>query len=280
MRSSLTACERVLLMVCLTLLALALFGPEASQSSRLHEFADQRIFFGLPFAMDVASNAAFLAVGFAGVACLAAYPSRALTNVQRAMSILFIAGLVFTAFASAWHHLHPDDAGLAVDRSGMAIAFAGLLGLAAAGRVSERAGAALGLAVLLAAPLAIKYWVATGNAFPWGVLQFGGMGLVLWASLLRARSQALDVRWSLVILAYAAAKLFEVNDEFVYQLTGHAVSGHTLKHLFAALAGCPVVLALGALRNSRQNAASKASAIDRADREAAVLRASSDRSPV
>jgi hypothetical protein len=41
-----------------------------------------------------------------------------------------------------------------------------------------------------------------------------------------------------------------------------------------------VVLALWALRNSRQNAASKASAIDRADREAAVLRASSDRSPV
>jgi hypothetical protein len=188
--------------------------------------------------------------------------------------------LVFTAFASGWYHLHPDDAGLAIDRGGMAIAFAGLLGLAAAGRVSERAGAALGLAVLLAAPLAIKYWMASGNILPWGVLQFGGMALILWASLLRARSKALDVRWSLVILAYAAAKLFELNDEAVYQLTGHLVSGHTLKHVFAALAGCPVVVALGALRNSRQNAASKARAIDRADREAGIVRASSERSPV
>lgn len=280
MRSSLTACERVLLLVCLALLGLALFGPEASQPLHYHEFADRRTLFGLPLAMDVLSNALFLFVGLAGVGCLVAYPRRALTNVQRAMSILFIAGLVFTAFASAWYHLHPDDFGLAIDRSGMAVAFAGLLGLAAAGRVSERAGAALGLAVLLAAPLAIKYWMASGNVLPWGVLQFGGMGLILWASLLRPRSKALDVRWSLVILAYAAAKLLELNDEAVYQLTSHLVSGHTLKHVFAALAGCPVVFALGALRNSRQNAASKARAIDRADREAGIMRASSERSPV
>jgi hypothetical protein len=280
MRSSLSACERVLLMVCLALLALALFGPDASQPPHYHEFADRRALLGLPFAADVLSNVAFLAVGLAGVVFLVAYPRRALTNVQRAMSILFIAGLVFTAFASGWYHLHPDDAGLAIDRGGMAIAFAGLLGLAAAGRVSERAGAALGLAVLLAAPLAIKYWMASGNILPWGVLQFGGMALILWASLLRAHSKALDVRWSLVILAYAAAKLFELNDEAVYQLTGHLVSGHTLKHVFAALAGCPVVVALGALRNSRQNAASKARAIDRADREAGIVRASSERSPV
>jgi hypothetical protein len=122
--------------------------------------------------------------------------------------------------------------------------------------------------------------MATGNVLPWAVLQFGGMGLVLWASLLRARSKALDVRWSLVILAYTAAKLLELNDEAVYQLTGQFVSGHTLKHVFAALAGCPVVAALWALRDSRQNAASKARAIDRADREAGIVRASSERSPV
>jgi hypothetical protein len=84
----------------------------------------------------------------------------------------------------------------------------------------------------------------------------------------------------LVILAYAAAKLLELNDEASYQFTGHLVSGHTLKHVVAALAGCPVIVALGALRNSGQNAANKARAIDRADREAAVVRASSDRSPV
>jgi hypothetical protein len=146
--------------------------------------------------------------------------------------------------------------------------------------VSERAGAALGLAVLLAAPLAIKYWMASGNILPWGVLQFGGMGLVFCASLLRPRAKALDVRWGLVILAYAAAKLFELNDEAVFQLTAHLVSGHTLKHLFAALAGCPVVAALWALRNSRQNAASKARAIDRAYREAGTVHASSERSSV
>jgi hypothetical protein len=279
-RSSLTVCERVLLIVCLVLFTLALFGPASTQPSHYHDFADQRVLFGVPFAMDVFSNLAFLAVGLAGVACLIAYPARALTNVERAMSTLFVAGLLFAAIASTWYHLHPDDAGLAIDRSGMAIAFAGALGLAVAGRISDRAGAALGIAVLVATPLALQCWMANGNALPWGVLQFGGMGLVVWASMLRLRSNSLDVRWGLVILAYAAAKLFELNDLAVFQLTGHHVSGHTLEHLFAALAGCPVVAALGALRNSRQNAASKARAIDRAYREAGTVRASSERSPV
>jgi hypothetical protein len=280
MRSSLTVCERALLVVCLALVAFALFGPAARQPAHYHEFADQRVLLGVPFAMDVFSNLAFLAVGLAGGACLIAYPARALTNVGRAMSILFVAGLLFTAIASAWYHLRPDDAGLAIDRGGMAIAFAGVLGLSVAGRISDRAGAAMGIAMLLATPLALECWRASGNILPWGVLQFGGMGLVFCASLLRPRAKALDVRWGLVILAYAAAKLFELNDEAVFQLTAHLVSGHTLKHLFAALAGCPVVAALWALRNSRQNAASKARAIDRAYREAGTVHASSERSPV
>ena len=35
---------------------------------------------------------------------------------------------------------------------------------------------------------------ATGNVLPWAVLQFGGMGLVLWLALLRPRYAAPDRR--------------------------------------------------------------------------------------
>jgi hypothetical protein len=252
MRSSLP--ETVLLIACLGLLALALFAPAVVQPAHYHAFADTRAMWGLPFAMDVLSNLPFALAGLAGFWFLYALPPRSLGNVQRAMAVLFFAGLLLTAGASSWYHWNPDDAGLLIDRCGMAVAFAGVLGLAAAGRVSDRAGAALGLAVLLLAPVAIKTWSTTGNVLPWTLLQFGGMVLVGWFAGLRPRDGALRIRWSLVILVYGVAKLLEMNDHAVYELTGHLVSGHTLKHVIASLAAWPVISAIRKLHESRQNA--------------------------
>jgi hypothetical protein len=135
----------------------------------------------------------------------------------------------------------------------MAIAFAGLLGLLATGRVSERAGATLAAAVLLLGPVAVLVWFLSGNVLPWAVVQFGGIVLVLLIlTLRRARSEALPARWSLVLLAYAVAKLFEVNDHALYEASGQLLSGHTLKHVAAACAAWPVIAALAA-RAERQN---------------------------
>lgn len=255
MRAIVSKPEAVLLAAGASLLALALFGPVVAQPAQYHAFADQRAIWGLPYAMDVLSNLPFALTGLLGLWRLWVLPPRTLGNVQRAMAALFFAGLLLTSIASGWYHWQPDDAGLAIDRTAMAIAFAGILGLAAAGRVSNRAGALLGLALLLLAPLTIQVWSATGNLLPWVLLQSGGMALILWVALLRPRHSALDIRWGWVIFAYGVAKLLELNDHDFYQLTGQWVSGHTLKHVVAALAAWPVISAIGALADSRQNAA-------------------------
>lgn len=254
MRTKLSNTEAALVAVCAVFSALALFGPPLNQPAGYHGFADQRMLLGIPNAMDVLSNLPFALAGMLGLYCLWSMPPRILSNVQRAMAALFFAGLVLTAAGSAWYHWQPDDFGLAADRSGMAVAFAGALGLAAAGRVSARAGAVLGLLVLLLAPFTIQAWTATGNLLPWAVLQFGGVALLLWLALLRPRYWALEIRWGIMIVAYAAAKLLEINDAQVFLLTHEIVSGHTLKHLMAALAAWPVLAAVFALRVSRQNA--------------------------
>ncbi len=171
------------------------------------------------------------------------------------MAALFFTGLLLTAAGSAWYHLAPDEAGLAVDRCAMAVAFAGLLGLLAADRISERAGAGLGLAVLLLGPLAARSALHTGNVLPWAVLQFGGMALLVLLALCHSRNAALAVRWGLVLLAYAVAKLLERYDQEIFTLTAQWVSGHTLKHLIAAFAAGPVIYALWKSGESRQNAA-------------------------
>lgn len=256
MQSMFSKREIGLLLAATGLLALAVLGPALAQPAHLHDYADQRTLWGLPFAMDVLSNLPFALAGAAGIWFLVRSPAGALSGVERSMAALFFAGLVLTACASGWYHLRPDDVGLAVDRYGMSIAFAGLLGLAAAGRVSGRAGAAVGVAVLLLAPASVQAWSATGNVLPWAVVQFGGMGLILWLAVLRAAPGALEIRWGLVILAYAAAKLLEANDHGVYELTGQLVAGHTLKHLAAAAAALPVMGAIRASALSAQNAAS------------------------
>jgi hypothetical protein len=51
-------------------------------------------------------------------------------------------------------------------------------------------------------------------------------------------------------MVYAAAKVFELNDHEIYHWTGQLVSGHTLKHLVAALAAWPVIAAIFALRHT------------------------------
>ena len=51
-----------------------------------------------------------------------------------------------------------------------------------------------------------------------------------------------------LIAAYALAKGFEATDAAVFELTGHLVSGHTLKHLTAALAVVAIAAALDVRR--------------------------------
>ena len=245
--------EAWLLSAVLGLLAVALSGPQLAQSARYHDFADRRGWAHLPFAMDVLSNLPFALWGVLGLGAVGVWVKRGLTSgstrldTQHGLAAVFFAGLLFTAAASSWYHLRPDDAGLAIDRLGMVVAFAGLLGLAVSGRVSHRAGLALAFAVLALGPVSVGVWSASGNVLPWAVLQFGGMALVLVLASqppLAASSGALAVRWGAVILIYALAKLLELADHEVYAWTSQLVSGHSLKHGVASCAAWPVIAAL------------------------------------
>lgn len=245
--------EMLLALACAVLLVVALAGPHVAQPAHIHDYADQRAWWGVPCALDVLSSLSFALMGAAGLVRLARLPREAVDRAQRLCAGLFFAGLLVTALGSSWYHLDANDARLAVDRGAMSVAFAGLLGLLAATRISGRAGIALAIALLVLAPLSVLAWLSTGNVLAWAVVQFGGLLLVL---LLPATVPllpgALDVRWILVVAAYALAKLFEVADHVVYEATGQLFSGHTAKHVVAALAAWPVLSAV-AWRAARQN---------------------------
>lgn len=235
--------ETCLLLAALGLLALALFGPALALPMAPHDFADRRTWFGVPHAGDVLSNLPFALLGGWGLGLLWRCGA-ALPPATRAMSALFLAGLLCTALGSAAYHWRPDDAGLALDRLGMGVAFAGLAGLAACGRVGARAGWATGFAVLAAAVAAVGAWHLHGELRPWAVVQFGGMALVLAMAALRPLPGVPVVRLGAVIVLYALAKVCELADQAVLGATAGWVSGHTLKHVVAAAAALPVLAML------------------------------------
>jgi hypothetical protein len=249
----LSPAEKLLLAVCGTLLLLAAAGPPIEQVAHFHDFANQRTWLGIPFAQDVLSNLPFAIGGLLGLVWLRPWSAGGFASAERPLAALSFAGLLLTAICSGLYHWQPDDAGLVVDRLGMCTAFAGLLGLAAAGRISGRAGLALAAALMLLAPLSVLVWAANGNLLPWAVLQFGGMGLLLWLAARPALAGVLPVRWAWVVVIYALAKCLELGDAAVFEATGEWVSGHTLKHIVASLAAWPVLAALSSPWKSGQN---------------------------
>lgn len=233
--------ERSLLVIIVLLIIAAILGPEVMQPAQQHGFADQRFLGYFPNAADVISNLPFALWGIAGLMTL---PNVKSNKTSIGLSALFFVGLIVTSFASGRYHLGLDNAGLVIDRSGMTIAFAGLLGLAGADRISLRAGLVLSLSTLILG--AISVWVSFvfGNVLPWCVLQFGGMALILWMATRQPLPGALGVRWGVVIFIYAAAKILELADHAVYDITSQLISGHSLKHIVASFAAWPVVSAL------------------------------------
>ena len=250
LRQNLSRAEAGLLLGVAALLALALFGPMLPASAHQHTLADQRALWGIPCALDVLSNLPFAIAGLWVLVTLRRVAPGMLDAPSRALASLFFAGLVCTAAGSALYHWQPQDAGLLWDRLGMVLPFAGLLGLAGASRVSARAGAAAAGTVLLAGPLAVLWWSHSGNLLPWAVVQLGGMLVVLALACLPRRDRALALHLGAVMALYALAKLFEAADHAVFEATGQAVSGHSLKHVLAAAAAWPVLAALAALRHS------------------------------
>ncbi len=253
--------ERGLLFTFALLTLIACFGPAlpAADVAIAAVFADGRGWHSLPNAMDVLSNLPFVLIGFWGLfrlnridrahqQALARFPLAPPANDPPDNTLdcawLFFAGLIATAAGSTFFHLMPDAPRLAADRAGMAVAFAGLIGIAVCERVSQRAGWPAAWFVLTAGLLSAEIFQETSNVLPWALVQFGGMALVLTLARATPMRGGVGLKLGWVIFFYALSKVFELADHPIYAMTHELVSGHTLKHLTASLAGLPVLLAL------------------------------------
>lgn len=222
----------------------AMLLPGVAQWQSYHDFGDQRTLLGVPHGLNVLSNLPFLVVGALGLGHLLR------TANDRGVALtygLFFTGALLTAFGSAWYHLDPRDSTLVWDRLPIALGFAGLVAATLADRLPRRATlfaaafAAVGIATVL-------HWAWSGNLLPYLLMQASFVAAALFATA-RVPSTYTHARW-----LYGAAGLYgmaivcEQFDKAIEASLG-GLSGHTLKHLLAAL-GLYVVYAMLRRRGS------------------------------
>ena len=215
------------------------------QPASYHSFADQRSWLGLTNFCNVISNLPFGIVGVWGIVFI--LRSRAADQKQpfvdsreRWPYLAVFAGLLLTAFGSAYYHLAPNNAHLVWDRLPMTIVFGSLVAALIAERISVRAGLLLlpWLIAFSAASVLEWYWTELrghGDLRIYAAVQIYSALALLMALLFRPEyTRGRD--FAVVFGFYVLAKLFESFDRAIYS-AGHVVSGHTLKHLAAAAAG-------------------------------------------
>ncbi len=212
------------------------------QSPEYHQFADHRTLFGVGNFLDVVSNAGFLIVGIGGLIAVLSGRIVFERTSERWPYLLFFIGVVLTALGSGYYHLFPDNERLVWDRLPMTIAFMSLIAAQIGERIDRRTGLVLLVPLLLIGFASVAYWIATeragaGNVVPYGVLQaYAVVMLLALTALYRSRyTRGNDLYW--VFAAYLTAKVFETFDRAIYDALGHLVSGHSLKHLAAAIGG-------------------------------------------
>ena len=215
--------------------------PRTPQPLSYHEFADRSGWLGIPNFLDVASNIVFAAAGLAGLLNLGERSGGGFIEANEKWFYVFVfLGLLLTAFGSSYYHLAPDNARLVWDRLPMSVVFMALVAAVIAERMSLPAGFWL-LPVLLG--------VGISSVLEWYSSELHGRGdlrfyagvqvyavLVLFVALLLPPRYTRSSDFAVIACLYVAAKICETADRQIYSL-GHFLSGHTLKHLTAGVAG-------------------------------------------
>lgn len=225
---------------------LALFwmhGPIA-QLDHYHEFADQAQWGAISHARDVISNLAFLIVGLWALFQFGRHWSH-IPDHRRPALLVFILSILATAWCSSFYHLAPDDARLFWDRLPIAIACASLLALMRpirkAHQNSVRASWRELAFALMFAYFSVWWWQYSADLRPYLVLQIFAIILPPCWQLIQRASKIERLSFVLAITLYVLAKLCELADSAILQ--GLVVaSGHSLKHLLAALAAYFILL--------------------------------------
>lgn len=215
-----------------------------AQDPGYHDFADGRTLLGIPNFWNVLSNLPFLLTGFLGIRlCLRAKPGHRapwLETWERVAFAVFFVGVALTCLGSSYYHLWPANGTLFWDRLPMTLGFMALLAIIIGERAHPSWGKAALWPLVIAGVLSVVYWqmselAGNGDLRPYALVQFYPM-LVVPVLLLWPPRYSHTASYFIVLGWYLLAKVFESLDSELFALASGQMSGHSLKHVAAAVA--------------------------------------------
>lgn len=228
----------LLLLICtiLAIIAVFLLHPIAQPLS-FHNFADHRSWLGIPNFGNVASNLPFLVIGIIGLRLTR--KAHVTSSIRLIYAILFI-GVLLTGLGSGYYHSNPNNNTLVWDRIPMTIIFMALFSATVAELINMPSGFRLLFPLVFLGIASVYWWHYTedkghGDLRLYMLIQYYPMLFIpLILSLFYEPVHKRTLKCLLwVVIWYVIAKIFEQLDYPIFRTLG--ISGHTLKHLAAAV---------------------------------------------
>ena len=205
-----------------------------TDSPSYFDFADKRSFLGIDNTFDVITNLGFVVVAIYGL--LLIRKNKNLSKEYLIMGLILSAAILLTFVGSSYFHLLPNPQRLFWDRLPMTLIFGAMTSLLIIDRIDRYVGVIVAsILIPLSAFSAIGWHLDWLTLKPYIMLQFGSLVFVFLIALLRPKGLIPNsaIWWSLGL--YSLAKGLETFDTQIFELTT-ILSGHSLKHLVAAVA--------------------------------------------
>lgn len=220
--------------------ALVLNLPPVAQDQLYHNFADKRSLCGVANFFDVISNGLFIVFGGMGLYSVFQKRANPLMPVEKWLWAIFFLGAFAVGVGSGYYHLNPNNSTLVWDRIPMTISFMSFFAIVIMHYINVKLAAVLAPLLLAVGIGSVWFWNYTeslgrGDLRPYILVQFLPLIMIpciLWLSPTK-KSSARYIWFTLSW--YFFAKVLEHFDKELFTLLGHVVSGHSLKHLAAAI---------------------------------------------
>jgi len=215
-----------------------LLAPPVPEPAMFRTFVDDRELLGIAAFWNVVSNLPLFLVGVWGLGVVGRADRAFAEPAEKWAYGLCFGAVALAGVGSTYFHLAPDAGRLMWDRLPIALGFMALLSGVIADRVGVQAGLRALAPLLVAGAASVLYWRwsmlrGAENIVPYALVQYGAMAaIVVLAAFFPARyTRSRDI--FVVAGLYAASKIAEALDAPIYALG--FLSGHTVKHLLAAL---------------------------------------------
>ncbi len=227
-----------------------LLMPAVAQLPDYVNYIDTRTLLGIANFWNVISNILFLGVGGFGV-CLLRHRSRLFFHhpQEKIPYFIFFSGVFFIGIGSAFYHLDPNNYRLMWDRLPIVLSLMALLCAFLAERINLRVGLYALTPLILFALATVVYWYNSELAgssdlrFYIFAQVYPLLAIAFILTVFTSSYTGSQFIW-LGLIAFILAKVAEYYDSAIYQALHYTISGHTLKHLLAGLAGYFILLYL------------------------------------